>query len=233
MYPIKIINKPLFKLTVPVTMLFIGTGFIMTRILTFFLDTININSTFAQYYTNFNIRYNVLYFMIIVFLSPIISEFGLRCIFIQLFRQFGDIFAIIIVSAVTALMTFNLSSFCYVFFTSVAVSYFLLRTGSIISSFIMRIIINLVDFFIITLYNNIDHTSFELISSSLCLIFIIIGIICIKLYVKNHTEKLDMKISTQYLPFSEKIITMLSSKAILISISLTFILFILNLKIRI
>ncbi len=233
MYPIKIINKPLFKLTVPVTMLFIGTGFIMTRILTFFLDTININSTFAQDYTNFNIKYNVLYFMIIVFLSPIISEFGLRCIFIQLFRQFGDIFAIIIVSAVTALMTFNLSSFCYVFFTSVAVSYFLLRTGSIISSFIMRIIINLVDFFIITLYNNIDHTSFELISSSLCLIFIIIGIICIKLYVKNHTEKLDMKISTQYLPFSEKIITMLSSKAILISISLIFILFILNLKIRI
>ncbi len=233
MYPIKIINKPLFKLTVPVIMFFIGTSYVLTRLLIFLMDAMNINTNISQYYNSFNTKYSILFFIITVILTPIISEFGIRCIFVQILRQFGDIFAIIIVSAVTAMMTFNLSSFCYIFINSVAVSYFLLRTGSIISSIIMRIMINLVDFIIINLYYNIDHTSFDLITSSMCLIFIIIGIICIKLYAKKHTEKLDMKISTQHLPVSEKIITMLSSKAILISISLIFILFILNLKIRI
>lgn len=229
--PLKICNKQLFNLSIPVVLMFVGLGMFFSNFVTYFLDCFNIYSSKIVFIST-EPGLSVFYFVIVVILTPVISEIGIRCSATQLLRQFGDAFAILIISLLTALLSFDITSFCYLFFTSIVASYFLLRTGSVLTSILMRVAINFAGYMNVVLFINLDNRIYRIIVISVSILFIIVGLLCIKGYVKKHTDKIDMRIESQYLSFSEKLTIILTSKSILLSLSIIFIFTVLNLNIN-
>lgn len=74
---------------------------------------------------------------------PFISELLMRGMILHSLRQFGDAYAILISAMVSTLCVHNLTQMCYVFISAVIIGHFALRTGSMITSVIMRMIFKL------------------------------------------------------------------------------------------
>lgn len=74
---------------------------------------------------------------------PFISELLMRGMILHSLRQFGDAYAILISALVSTLCVHNLTQMCYVFISAVIIGHFALRTGSMITSVIMRMIFKL------------------------------------------------------------------------------------------
>lgn len=75
-----------------------------------------------------------------VIYTPIISELLMRGMILHSLRQFGDAYAILISALVSTLCAHNLTQMCYVFISAVIIGHFALRTGSMITAVIMRMI---------------------------------------------------------------------------------------------
>lgn len=71
---------------------------------------------------------------------PIISELLMRGMILHSLRQFGDAYAILISAIISTLCAHNLTQMCYVFISAVIIGHFALRTGSMVTAVIMRVI---------------------------------------------------------------------------------------------
>lgn len=78
--------------------------------------------------------------IISVIYVPFISELLMRGMILHSLRQFGDAYAILISAIVSTLCMHNLTQMCYVFVSAVIIGHFALRTGSMVTAVIMRII---------------------------------------------------------------------------------------------
>lgn len=74
---------------------------------------------------------------------PFVSELLMRGIVLHSLRQFGDAYAILISAIVSTLCVHNLTQMCYVFISAVVIGHFALRTGSMVTAIIMRMIFKL------------------------------------------------------------------------------------------
>lgn len=81
--------------------------------------------------------------IISVIYVPIVSELLMRGMVLHSLRQFGDAYAILISALVSTLCVHNLTQMCYVFISAVIIGHFALRTGSMITAVIMRMIFKL------------------------------------------------------------------------------------------
>ncbi len=81
--------------------------------------------------------------IISVIYVPIVSELLMRGMVLHSLRQFGDAYAILISALASTLCVHNLTQMCYVFISAVIIGHFALRTGSMITSVIMRMIFKL------------------------------------------------------------------------------------------
>lgn len=75
-----------------------------------------------------------------VIYTPIVSELLMRGMVLHSLRQFGDAYAILISALVSTLCVHNLTQMCYVFISAVIIGHFALRSGSMVTAVIMRII---------------------------------------------------------------------------------------------
>lgn len=74
---------------------------------------------------------------------PFVSELLMRGMILHTLRQFGDAYAILISAIVSTLCVHNLTQMCYVFISAVVIGHFALRTGSMVTAIIMRMIFKL------------------------------------------------------------------------------------------
>lgn len=74
---------------------------------------------------------------------PIVSELLMRGMILHSLRQFGDAYAILISALASTLCVHNLTQMCYVFISAVVIGHFALRTGSMVTAVIMRMIFKL------------------------------------------------------------------------------------------
>ncbi|MBP0965283.1 MAG: CPBP family intramembrane metalloprotease [Oscillospiraceae bacterium] len=81
--------------------------------------------------------------IISVIYVPIVSELLMRGMILHSLRQFGDAYAILISALVSTLCVHNLTQMCYVFISAIVIGHFALRTGSMITAVIMRMIFKL------------------------------------------------------------------------------------------
>lgn len=231
--PLKIKNMPLFKASIPMTMMVYGivTSFCGFEYLWFYMFGLDS----ANYIW---IPENKFYFFLSVLLNiiilPIMTEVILRGIFMTVFRQFGDAYALIITSVISALVTGNISYFLYSFTVALVIGYFTIRTGSVLTAIIMKII------FMGSSYGLTYLKSIEALENHYFLIYMFIvffymafGIIMVILFMKKHSNKINLPLYNMYMGLRDKLLCFAANPAVLIWLGLIVIYTAMSMRVQI
>lgn len=104
------------------------------------LKLIHIDSVYTYMFIGGNFQETIISMFFTVIVFPVLCEMLFRGIILQLFRQFGDSFAILISSVVCAFTYYDFGYILYALFCSVVLGIFTIRTGSVKVSILMHII---------------------------------------------------------------------------------------------
>ncbi len=229
MFPTKVTNKPMFKYSVPLMMLVCNVCSMCAAFYMLFLKSLNISSPDGFYLPeNKGALAAALVAQLIII--PIISEMAAHGVYLQLFRQFGDGSAIILTAIIASLVTYNITDFCYFFVASIVIGYFTIRTGSIITSIIMRITLHLFLYGGALISTFCTTTVGLILSLSITLLSTLIGIIASIHFLIKHSDSFGMTMSKRYLTFSQKCTTAFTCIPVVLWITITFIITLLNIN---
>ena len=216
--PTKINDRPLFYCSIPVAMLTFGVIYMCTEVEALFLPGLDNRSImrWSGAFTVYDIPISLL-FMVIV---PILSEFLHRGIILNLFRQYGDGFALLISSVISAALSAE-DAIVMTFVYSLMIGYFTLRTGSILTAIVMRIIIS-GSYYIISIGRSgaFANNVLSLLSAMVIFLYIGIGIIILIRFVINYSNKISLPLYSLYLSDAEKLMICFSQPGFIIWISL-------------
>lgn len=231
MIPTRISNKTLFNYSVPVMMFVSGLFAVASAICGSIFKTVGVASRKL-----FDIPENkavlLLYLIIHIIIIPIISELHTRGALLQLLRQFGDGFAIIVTAALTALITYNVNVFCYSFVTAIVIGYFTVRTGSVITAVIMRIIAQAISYGLFLLDEMLEGKVRLIAIAGVIFIFIAIGLVFFIKLLNRHSDSFALAFKIRYLGFMDKLGAMASSIPVVVGFTVIIIHTILNIKLE-
>lgn len=231
MVPVKVTNKPLFRAAAPVMLMVSAIGVVFSEIYGYILGAVHIQP--AEWVRLPEKAAPLVVSLIInIIIVPVISEFYTRGAIMQLFRQFGDGFAIVITSVLTALITYNSQQFSYVFVCSVIIGYFAVRTGSVMTAAIMRVVSRAIFYGLYMIDRYFDAELSGEIAMAVVFLAVMVGLISLISLMINHSDKFGMKFTSRYLSFTEKCLTALTSVPVVIGASAMLILMILKTKIQ-
>ena len=226
MLPMKITNKPMFRLSVPIMLLICGVCSIMSTLYEYLLGLVKINTERSIIIPE-NVS-GIIYLIITqIIIIPTVNELCARGVVLQFTRQFGDGIAIVISSFVTAAMSFDITKFCFVFIAAVAISYFTIRTGSVITAVVMRITMQA---FAYVLYFLDYRTDSDMLVMLFMLITITTGFIFTVYFLYKHSDRFGMKLSSRYMTYGRKLLAFFTSIPIIIWLTADFIISLFNIK---
>ena len=214
MVPLKITNKPLFKHSAFFAAIAFGVLYLSLDV------EHSIFGTHRQWEDLLLIESQGKRISILILygtIIPIMSEVIQRGIFLSLFRQYGDGFGMIISSLLAASVNCE-GSFMFCFAYSLMLSYFVLSTGSVLTSLLMRLIISN-SFFGITMFRLFYSETFPMLTITIIIMFIGIGLIATIRFISRYSSRISMPIYNMYLTDTDKVMTMLSSPAIIVWIT--------------
>lgn len=231
MVPVNVTNKPLFRAAAPVMLMVSSIGIVFSEIFGYILGAMHIKP--AEWVWLPESPGPLIVSLIVnIIIVPIISEFFTRGAIMQLLRQFGDGFAIIITAVLTAFITYNSQQFCYVFVCSVIIGYFAVRTGSVMTAAIMRAVSRTIFYGLYMIDCYLDPAIGGEVAMALVFLAVMVGLISLISLMINHSDKFGMKFSSRYLSFTGKCLTALTSVPVVIGVSFMFILMVLKTKIQ-
>ncbi|MCM1523036.1 MAG: CPBP family intramembrane metalloprotease [Ruminococcus sp.] len=223
MLPVKILNKPLFYEAIPMAVLIWGIITLLSDMRFFgsikLLEYVPINTMWLPE----NRAAAVFYAVMTVILIPAGSELIYRGVFMQIFRQFGDGYALFITSVLSAITAGSAYSFLVVLICSLVTGYFTVRTGSVLTAVIMRVIMRVGEF-------TDDYLRFTGIPDGirqtfLCfavVVSLIVGIVSLVLFMKKHSKRIPLPLYRMYLTNKERIMCFVTNPSMLIWLALIF-----------
>ncbi len=219
--PVKILNKPLFLMSVPIAMLVFAISTLFTGAESFFADLFGIDIRNSIWMPDSPVH-NVLYAVLTVIIIPVISEFMHRGIFMQILRQFGDGYALVATSVIYALVSGRSGALLFYMLSSLMIGYFSIRTGSIITALIMRITISASSYFL-TFVRTSERFAAQmtLITMTLLAVYLIVGIIFLIVFMKNHSNKIALPLYSMYLSEKEHFMCCITTPSVIMWISLS------------
>ncbi|NLP26717.1 MAG: hypothetical protein GX365_05165 [Clostridiales bacterium] len=155
-------------------------------------------------YDNYNILAIFIYYTFEIIIVSVLIELFLHGSLFHVLRQFGDIFALISTTAISIIIIHNYAQ-CIPFALMTLISgIFILRSGSIITGFLVRIIFNIYFFSIMILNNNLN-TNLSLTKSYFMSIFFLAGVLGCTVFYRKHSRKTKLVNNSTYLTFYEKL----------------------------
>ena|GEM_PF-700721 len=155
-------------------------------------------------YDNYNILAIFIYYTFEIIIVSVLIELFLHGSLFHVLRQFGDIFALISTTAISIIIIHNYAQ-CIPFALMTLISgIFILRSGSIITGFLVRIIFNIY-FFSIMMINNNLNTNLSLTKSYFMSIFFLAGVLGCTVFYRKHSRKTKLVNNSTYLTFYEKL----------------------------
>jgi hypothetical protein len=230
MVPVKVSNKPLFNTSAPIMMMIAVVGIIASRIFSVFLSVIHIDST-PWLTLPYSTGPLIATLFVDILVIPFVSEIYARGTLMQLMRQFGDGFAIVFTAFFTAAVTYNPYQFCYVFVCGLIVGYFTIRTGSVMTAIIMRIVIRGMYHCLYLVDRELDDGIKQVVAAAVMFIAVIIGLIALVWLMANHSDKLAMKFSKRFLSFSDKCLVSFTSPFMVCGVCVIIIISLLRIQI--
>lgn len=229
MIPTKITNKTLFKYAVPVMLLAVGLCSAASGIYGEMLSFLRIQPE-KLFYDPESKAVLVLFLIVHVIIIPIISEIHTRGALLQLLRQFGDGFAILFTALLTALISYNINSFCFIFITSVIIGYFTVRTGSVITAVLMRITVHAISYGIYMIDEMVNEDIQGLVIMLVLFVTIGAGLVCFIRLLCKHSDCFGLNFKSRYLGFSDKCGIIASSVPVVAGFTIIIIHTIMNIK---
>lgn len=227
MIPTRITNRTLFRYAVPVMLFTAGCCTAASGVYERILHFVGIEKAKL-----FNMPDSkavlVLYLIVHIILIPIISEIHTRGALLQLLRQFGDGFAIVITALLTSLITYNLSTFCYIFVVSLVIGYFTVRTGSVITAILMRITAAAVSYGVFMIDEFASEENVGLIVMAVMFVILAVGLVSFIKLLIEHGNSFLLNFKGRYLTFSDKCGIIASSIPVVVGFTIIIIHTILN-----
>lgn len=203
MIPTKITNRTLFRYSIPVTLFAAGCCITATGIYDRVLMYCGITKNKLFMIPDSN-AVLVLYLIVHIIVIPVISEVHTRGALMQLLRQFGDGFAIVVTALLTALISYNLSAFCYIFIVSIVIGFFTVRTGSVATAIIMRVTSAAFSYCVFLTDELADGKNDGIIIMIMMLVTLTVGTAAfIKLLIKDGNS-FTLNLKSRYLNFTDK-----------------------------
>ena len=232
MMPTKIINKPMFKIAVPVMLMVSGISAAATGVYEQVLGILHIVPR-EDIHLPQGTGETIFCIIVNMLIIPAISEIYTRGTVMQLLRQFGDGMAVIFTAFLTAMITYNPHQFCYVFVTSLVIGYFTLRTGSVVTAVIMRIVARVFAYAAYAIDTALPAEIDGVIEMAFIFICIMTGLIVFIRFLFQHSDKLGMSLESRYLSLSEKLLTAFTCVPIVIGMTMMIIIVLMRVKIEI
>lgn len=226
MLPMKITNKPMFRASVPVMLLICGVCSAMSMAYEHLLSALRIDTSRSLYFPDSPAG---MIFMIFseVIIIPAISELCTRGVILQFTRQFGDGTALIITGIITAALCGDITKFCFIFIAAIAIGYFTIRTGSVLTAVAMRITMQ---FFAYTMYYFDYMRDDNMMLMIIIFISVAIGTIYTIFFLYRHSDCFGININSRYMTYGKKLLTFFTSAPIIIWMTMNFIITVLNVK---
>lgn len=177
---------------------------------------------FGMYYTDFasiNLADNksiAVYCVCEYLIVPILIEILFRGVILQFFRQYGDLFALIISCAVNVLFNNNLMMTGYVALTSIVVGLFALRCGSIYTAIAMRISARLVTMVVSVGISSLESYTAYLAEGVVYMIIVSFALITYSRMISKKNCNFNITDSYTHLSTRSKIVVLFSVKEVII-----------------
>ncbi len=163
---------------------------------------------------------------------PIMSELLFRGCILQLFRQYGDRFAILVASFASACCYHDITKFLYVFCWSVILSIITIKSGSIIPALVIKITGDSLIIMLNTLLTNEKTVYADLLESVICLSVIIVCISLMFIMRIKMMRPFKIEPDRTALPLSQKLREVLNSPWSVIWLTVTLLTTILTLEVK-
>lgn len=229
MIPTRITNRTLFKYAVPVMLFTAGCCTAASGVYERILHFVGIEKD-KLFDMPDSKAVLVLFLIVHIILIPIISEMHTRGALLQLLRQFGDGFAIVVTALLTSLISYNISTFCYIFVVSLVIGYFTVRTGSVITAILMRITAAAVSYGVFMADEFVSDENSGLVVMILMLIILGVGLVSFVRLLLNYSNNFSLNFKGRYLSFSDKCGIIVSSIPVVIGLTIIIIHTIINIS---
>ena len=217
-FPVKISNKPLFFESIPMAMLCFGIFTVFSGV-----------SVYISALMDFDVGHSiwipkekndlVLAAILFTIVIPLTSEIVHRGFFLQILRQFGDGYALLLTSIIAGL-TMNGPSPLFCFMLSFVIGYFTMRSGSILTAFVMRITVSVSSYWLTYLRIAGNSEDYLTISFAVTFLFLLVGVISIILFTKKHSNKINLPLYEMYISQKDKIMCCMTNPYVIIWIAL-------------
>lgn len=222
--PIKVSNPTMNKISVPFTL-------VIFVIVTYFnilydkvLSVFNIDGVSTEFFCISNNLSSVLMVFLQLLIVPILSEIFFRGVILQNLRQFGDGYALIISSLISAVLIHKIGNISATFVMALVIGYFVLLTGSIYTGIVMRIVYISCKYVRFIVESSFTAEIATTINVSLSLVCIVAGIIMIVFLARKQECIIHIEFNKTFLSLKEKLILSISSSTIIIWMIFSFIL---------
>lgn len=231
MLPTKIINKPLFRFSIPAIILVTGVCTLMSYFYETLLNNFHISSVRSLIIPTEPL--DIVLFVIQMILISAVSELCTHGVFLQFTRQFGDGTALIITSIIYAVCTYDITIMPFAFVTTMVIGYFTIRTGSVITAVIMRIIQRFLVYALYFLDNLVDDSYSDTLIVAFLFVMIIVGLAGTIRFFCNYSDRFSITLKERYMSISAKVLTAASSVPLIVWFTLSFAVTVLHLEFRI
>ncbi len=160
----------------------------------------------------------------------ILIEIFYRGMILQTFRQFGDLFALILSGVINVLSFGDITMTGYIFMSSLVVGLFTLRSGSIYTAIAMRITARAAIFFTSVGITYVDPKISSLVETFISLTVISAALIAYSRLLSNGQRNFNLADTMTHINGKTKLITLLSSKAMTVWFVSAVIIIILNIR---
>ena len=208
--PMKVTNKHLFRVCIPAMLLTCGVCCLMAILNTSIFRTSHISPDYLITLPETVPQAIYLFFTQVILIS-ILREFFCRGIIMQLIRQFGDELAIIITSFIMASATYDVSRFSYSLIAGLVIGYFTVRTGSVLTAFIMKATYLVFTYSVSFIYYNVDLAYEGIVLMTFLFAVILVGLIFVIRFLYLHSDCFGMTMKNYYMSLKQKLLLALTN----------------------
>lgn len=222
-FPLKVTNKEAAGISVPIVLMICGVALCSSFFWGRTLDIFSIDLSPAAVKIGNDIPSTLISSIAYIVIFPVLKELFLRGAIMQSLRQFGDGFALIFTSIVSALLRHDISHMWFVLLTSFCIGYVTLCTGSVLCGIFADMFISLVVYLISAVMAIIPHDIFVIVLAIIILSFMIMGLLIFYVISKSQEDTLLFRFPRSYMALNDKLTVALMTPTMLLWVVASFV----------
>lgn len=222
-FPVKIINREAARIAIPIVLMICGVALAGSFFWGISLNIFSIDNSPAAVKLGDNLGSAAISSIAYIAIFPILKELFLRGAIMQSLRQFGDGFALIFTSIISALLRHDISHMWFVLLTSFCIGYVVLCTGSVVCGIFADIFVSIVVYFVSTLHSFLPQDTFMLVIAIIILSFMILGFFLFFVISRKQENIMLYRFPKSYMALNDKLTVALMTPTMLIWIVSSFV----------